>query len=72
MTRTIFGRVAFSAAVALALGFGASQAVAATSGGTQGLYCSDEGDCYNTCLREFPGREVLSICTFDNRCYCYY
>lgn len=71
MTRSILGRTAASAAFALALGFGAHQAVAAPAADVERRpYCSDQADCQSTCELMYPGYDGIGFCSSGNTCYC--
>ena len=71
MNRSILGRAAFSAAVALALGFGARQAVAAPKAEAVQPYCRDGAHCLEICTARHPGEEVWVECSAGHTCYCY-
>jgi uncharacterized membrane protein len=72
MKRSMIGKAVFSAAVALALGFGAHEAVAAPGEQMQARrpYCSDQEDCQNTCELMYPGYTGFGYCSAGNTCYC--
>jgi len=73
MNRSILGRVAFSASVVLALGFGVREAMAAPGAQTQDRrpYCADQADCQATCERIYAGYDGIAICSTGHTCYCY-
>jgi hypothetical protein len=69
--RSNHGRIALSAAVALALGFGVREAMASpASGQARRPYCSDQASCQSTCERLYPGYTGLAICSTGHTCYC--
>lgn len=70
MTRSILGRAAFTAAVAVVLGFGVRQAAAAPAPGRAGPYCADDADCQSKCEALYPGQQVVSDCSAAHICYC--
>lgn len=71
MTRSILGRAAFAAAVAVALGFGARQAGAAPSQDeARRPYCSSQLHCQSICDAMYPGQQPLGICSSGHACYC--
>lgn len=71
MTRSILGRAAFSAAVALSLGFGVREAVAAPAADRNAKpYCVDDPDCQSICESLYPGQAVVSDCSANHVCYC--
>jgi len=71
MKRSILGRTAFSAAVALALGFGVREAVASPAAQAARPYCEDQLDCENFCAARYPGQTVGAVCTAGHSCFCY-
>ncbi len=48
MNRSILGRTAFSAAVALAMGFGVREALASPAAAQARPFCADQADCQAT------------------------
>lgn len=72
MTRSMLGRAAFSAAVALALGFGAREAAAAPEAAARRPYCEDQMDCENICREMYPDRITSGICSSSHTCWCYF
>lgn len=70
MKGSILGRTAFSAVVALALGFGAREAVASSVAQAARPYCSDQLDCESTCEAMY-GRPVGAFCSSGHSCFCY-
>jgi hypothetical protein len=71
MRGSILGRAAFSAVVALALGFGVREAVASPAAAQARPYCADDFDCEATC-QELYGPGATGICSSGRTCYCYY
>jgi hypothetical protein len=72
MTRSTLGRTAFSAAVALALGFGVREAVAAPAASeARRPYCRDDIHCETICETMYPGQPVGAFCSSGHTCYCY-
>lgn len=72
MKSSILGRTAFTAAVALALGFGVREAVAAPSAeAAKRPYCRDDAHCQSICDSMYPGQEPAAFCSSGNTCYCY-
>lgn len=70
MKSSLLGRTAFSAVVALALGFGVREAVASPAPQAARPYCSDQLDCEATCEAMY-GRPVGAVCTSGHTCFCY-
>jgi hypothetical protein len=70
MNRSILGRTAFSAVVALAIGFGAREALAAPAAAQARPYCEDQADCEATCELMYPD-EPGGVCSSGHTCYCY-
>ncbi len=70
MNRSILGRAAFSAAVALALGFGVREAAASPEAEILRPYCRDQLHCESICESMHPGQEVGAVCN-SNLCFCY-
>jgi hypothetical protein len=69
--RSNHGRIALSAAVALALGFGVREAIASpASEQTRRPYCSDQASCLSICERMYPGYDGPAICSTGHTCYC--
>lgn len=72
MNRSTLGRTAFSAAIALALGFGVREAVAAPAAKEAARpYCSDDLHCESICQTLYPNQPVAGVCSDGNTCYCY-
>lgn len=71
MKRSILGRAAFSAVVALALGFGARSAVASPAAAAARPYCDDDIACDEMCQRMY-GPDAGGYCSSGSTCYCYY
>ncbi|MET0399782.1 MAG: hypothetical protein ABW277_23545 [Longimicrobiaceae bacterium] len=72
MNRSILGRAAFSAAVVLALGFGAREAFALSPAlaAARPPVCHYNWECQDWCDRAYgPGTRV-GVC--DTGCYCYF
>jgi hypothetical protein len=70
MNRSI-SRTAFSAAVALALGFGVREAVAApATSEARRPYCQDQLECESYCEARYPNQPVGAVCN-SNLCFCY-
>ena len=69
MTRHIIGRVAFSGALVLALGFGARAAAAEPAEvGAPAWVCTQPYDCREYCRRNY-GWEYTPKC-YNNQCAC--
>ena len=72
MRRTILGKAAFSAAVALMLAFGAREALAAPGAAAAAVSCETDEECQEYCELKYPGRNVDGWC--DNppygHCHC--
>ena len=71
MNRSILGRTAFSAAVALAIGFGAREALASPAAAQARPYCRDEAHCQSICEAMYPGFDGWGECSSGNTCYCH-
>ena len=70
MTRSMLGKAAFGAAVALALGIGVREAVAAPADGqTRRPFCHDEAHCQQICEQMYPGYDGFGFCA-SHTCYC--
>ena len=69
MNRSILGRTVFAAAVALALGFGAREAVAAPAAEARRPYCSDDEHCQRICESIYSGYTGIGFCA-SQTCYC--
>jgi hypothetical protein len=70
MNRSILGRTAFSAAVALAMGFGAREALASPAAAQARPFCADQADCQATCEAMYPGYTGMGFCSSGRTCYC--
>lgn len=70
MNRSSLGRAAFSAAVALAIGFGAREAVASPAAAQALPSCRDQIECERICRAKYPGFEGWADCA-DHTCFCY-
>ncbi|HYW13458.1 MAG TPA: hypothetical protein VE871_15970 [Longimicrobium sp.] len=71
MKGSMLGRTAFSAVVALALGFGVREAVASPAAAQARPYCEDDLACEATCQQMY-GPNAVGMCSSGNTCYCYY
>ena len=70
MNRSILGRTAFSAVVALAIGFGAREALAAPAAAQALPSCRDQAECESICRARYPGFEGVAVCD-GHTCFCY-
>ena len=72
MRRTILGKAAFSAAVALMLAFGAREAFSAPVVVAAVISCETDEQCQGYCEFKYPGQNVEGWC--DNppfgHCHC--
>ncbi len=73
MRRTILGKAAFSASVALMLALGARDAISAPApAAARAISCETNEECQAYCELRYPGREVEGWC--DNppfgHCHC--
>jgi hypothetical protein len=71
MNSSTLGRLVFSAAITLALGFGAREVVAAPAAAQARPYCEDHFDCQETCDRMYGVDTTLGLCSSGHTCYCY-
>jgi hypothetical protein len=72
MTRSMLGRTAFAGVVALALGFGVREAVAAPGQAREDRpYCRDGQHCQEICDAAYPNSAPIGEC-YNNTCWCYY
>lgn len=70
MNRSNLSRLAFAAAVALALGFGAREVAAAPAAAQARPYCEDEIDCQNTCDAIYGPDARVGFCSSGHTCWC--
>ncbi|HST59666.1 MAG TPA: hypothetical protein VLK84_13270 [Longimicrobium sp.] len=70
MSGSILGRTAFSAAVALVIGFGAREAFATPAAAQAGLYCRDDAHCQAICEAMHPGYDAIAWCSPSHTCGC--
>lgn len=71
MQRSTLGRMAYAAAVALALGYGAREVAAAPAAERARPYCEDDLHCQATCDRLYGVDTRAGFCSEGNTCYCY-
>ncbi|HYE88537.1 MAG TPA: hypothetical protein VEA16_19380, partial [Vicinamibacterales bacterium] len=64
-------RMAYAAAVALALGFGAREVTAAPAAERARPYCEDDLHCQQTCDLMYGEGTRFGICSSGHTCYCY-
>jgi hypothetical protein len=69
MRGSILGRAAFSAAVVLALGFGAREAMARPAAGVdRRIACTTDEECQSYCEFKYHTADVRGIC--EGHCIC--
>lgn len=71
MQRSNLGRMAFSAAVAVGLAFGAREVMASPAAAQMRPYCEDDLDCQATCDRMYGVDTRIGICSSGHTCWCY-
>ena len=71
MRRTILGKAAFSAAVALTLTFGAREALSAPVAAAA-ISCETDEECQGYCELKYPGQNVDGWCDTPpfGHCHC--
>jgi len=70
MNRSSLGRAAFSAMVALSIGFGVREAMASPAAARARPFCEDQADCEATCAALYPTKPG-GFCSSGHTCYCY-
>jgi hypothetical protein len=68
MGRSTLGKAGFAAAVVLALGFGAREAVSKPAPPTSAIACETDEECQSYCEFKYPGQNVRGICV--GHCVC--
>lgn len=71
MQRSALARMAYTATIALALGFGAREVAAAPAAAQARPYCEDSFDCQQTCDMMYGVDKTFGFCSSGNTCYCY-
>jgi hypothetical protein len=66
----VLGRAAFAGAVALALGFGAREAVASPARARAVVYCSNKADCQAYCDSRYV--DAVGVCSVGHTCSCFF
>ena len=68
MRGSSLGRIGFLAAVVLALGFGAREAVSKPAPARSAIACETDEECQSYCEFKYPGQNVRGIC--EGHCIC--
>ena len=72
MNRSILSRTAFAAAVALALGFGAREAVASSEVQAARPFCTNNVHCQSICDGQYGPGNTVGFCSAGHTCSCYF
>jgi len=68
MRGSSLGRAGYLAAVVLALGFGAREAVSKPAPPRAAIACETDDECQEYCELKYPAKNVRGICT--GHCVC--